>query len=55
MVQLIGGPAPDAEPEEDGALAVFTGGAGLTSALTGALTVRGLPEITVAPMPLIQG
>ena len=55
VVQLIGGPAPGHEPDDDGALAVFTGGAGLTLPLRGALGARGLAEITLEPMPLIQG
>ncbi|HEX2556073.1 MAG TPA: glutamate racemase [Microvirga sp.] len=55
VVQLIGGPAAGVEADEEGALAVFTGGSGLTAALRDALGARGLAEIAVEPLPLIQG
>jgi glutamate racemase len=54
VVQLIGEPAVGHQADDEGAIAVFTGGAGLTPALHGALGSRGLPEITVEPMPLVQ-
>ncbi len=54
VVQLIGGPAAGHESDDEGALAVFTSGAGVTSALQGALRDRGLAEIAIEPMPLVQ-
>jgi glutamate racemase len=55
VVQLIGGPVPGHEADEDEALAVFTGGVGITPALNHALKERGLPAVAVEAMPLIQG
>ncbi len=54
VVQLIGGPAAGHETDDEGALAVFTSGMGVTSALQGALRDRGLAEIAIEPMPLVQ-
>ena len=54
MVQLIGPPLPGHEADGDEAMAVFTGGAGLSPSLMRALAERGLPLVTVEPMPLIQ-
>jgi glutamate racemase len=54
VVQLIGGPAAGHETDDEGALAVFTSGAGVTPALQGALRDRGLAEIAIEPMPLVQ-
>jgi len=53
MVQLIGGPV--AEPNEEGSLAVFTGGSGVGLALRAALKARGLAALAVEPIPLVQG
>ena len=55
VVQLIGAPVPGHEFDDDEAVAVFTGGAGLTPALGRALKERGLPAAALEPMPLIQG
>ena len=55
IVQLIGPPVPSREGDEADALAVFTGGVGVTSPLTQGLRRRGLPEIAIEPMPLEQG
>jgi glutamate racemase len=54
VVQLIGGPVPGHEVDEDEALAVFTGGGGRTASLDRALKERGLPLLTIETMPLIQ-
>ena len=53
VVQLLGAPA-EREPGEGEALAVFTGGAGLTPPLRAALASRGLPQVAVEAMPLAQ-
>src|SRR4051812_6751816 len=51
VVQLLG--QPGRVPVDDGAaLAVFTGGTGLTPALRQALAARGLARITVEALPL---
>ena len=55
VTQLIGGPLPGHEVDEDEAIAVFTGGAGLTRAMQRALGEKGLPRIAVEDMPLLQG
>jgi glutamate racemase len=55
LVQLIGPPVPGHEADENDALAVFTGGAGISAALREALRDRGLPLVTVEDMPLLQG
>lgn len=55
LVQLIGPPVPGHEADENEALAVFTGGAGISAALRDALRDRGLPLVTVEDMPLLQG
>jgi glutamate racemase len=54
VVQLIGGPAAGHESDGDGALAVFTSGTGVTPSLQSALCGRGLAEIAIEPMPLVQ-
>jgi len=53
VVQLIGAPVPGHEADEDEALAVFTGGTGITPALRDALVIRGLPRMAVENMPLL--
>ncbi|MCB5176580.1 MULTISPECIES: glutamate racemase [Microvirga] len=55
VVQLIGGPVPGHEADEGEALAVFTGGAGITAPLRDALHRKGLPLVAVEDMPLLQG
>jgi glutamate racemase len=55
LVQLIGPPVPGHEADENEALAVFTGGAGISAPLRDALRDRGLPLVTVEDMPLLQG
>ena len=51
VVQLLG--QPGRVPTDDpAALAVFTGGSGLTPALRQALAARGLTRITVEALPL---
>jgi len=55
VLQLLGPPAPGHEPDEDEAVAVFTGGAGLPGPLRAALAERGLPRLLIEPMPLQQG
>ncbi len=55
VVQLIGAPVPGHEADEGEALAVFTGGAGVTPALRKALHDKGLPLIGVEDMPLLRG
>lgn len=52
VVQLIGGPASGREADEDEALAVFTSGTQISSALRTALTEKGLPQVRVEAMPL---
>jgi glutamate racemase len=54
VVQLIGPPAPGHEADQDEAIAVFTGAAGVSQALRDALKERGLPTVAVEPMPLAQ-
>jgi glutamate racemase len=56
VVQLIGAPVPghEVDEDEDEAVAVFTGGAQLTPALSLALKERGLPAIAVESMPMVQ-
>jgi len=52
VVQLIG-PAPEADGfHAEGGLAVFTGGHGVAGALRNALARRGLPEVSIEPMPM---
>lgn len=53
VVHLLGAPVPGHEADEDEALAVFTGGAGITAALRDALAMKGLPRVTVEDMPLL--
>jgi glutamate racemase len=55
VVQLLGGPVPGHEADEDEAHAVFTSGALMTPALREALRDRGLPSVAVEPMPLTLG
>jgi glutamate racemase len=55
VVQLIGAPVPGHESDEGEALAVFTGGFGVTSSLRAALHDKGLPLMVVEDMPLLQG
>jgi glutamate racemase len=55
VTQLIGGPVPGHEADDDEAVAVFTGGAGLTQAMQSALREKGLPRIALEDMPLLQG
>lgn len=55
VTQLIGPPVPGHEADENETLAVFTGGAGMTSALQKALQGKGLPLVVVEDMPLLQG
>jgi glutamate racemase len=55
VVQLIGAPVPGHESDEGEALAVFTGGVGVTPALRAALHDKGLPLMMVEDMPLLQG
>lgn len=52
VVQLIGPPVPGHEADDGEALAVFTGGAGLTAGLREVLHRKGLPQIAVEDMPL---
>jgi glutamate racemase len=52
VVQLLGGPVPGHEADAGEALAVFTGGDGLTAGLRDALAARGLPAVAVETMPL---
>jgi glutamate racemase len=55
VVQLIGPPAAGHETGDDeAALAVFTGGAGISGRLKSALAERGLARVTVEPMPLVR-
>ncbi|WP_046868345.1 glutamate racemase [Microvirga massiliensis] len=54
MTQLLGPPIPRQRADEQAAWAVFTGGAGLSDSLRWALAERGLPRITIEPMPLHQ-
>jgi glutamate racemase len=54
VTQLIGAPVPGREPGEDEALAVFTGGGGLTPELRQALAARGLPGVKIEAVPLRQ-
>jgi glutamate racemase len=53
VVQLLGGPEPAREPTEEGeeAVAVFTGGSGVTPALREALAARGLPSLALERFP----
>ncbi len=55
VLQLIGAPVPGHETGDDEAIAVFTGGAGITPALKRALVEKGLPLLAVEDMPLMQG
>jgi len=55
VVQLIGAPVPGHEADEGEALAVFTGGSGVTPALRDALHQKGLPLMAVEHMPLLPG
>jgi glutamate racemase len=54
VVQLIGGPVVGHEAGEDEAVAVFTGGGGMTAKLRQALGEIGLPQIGVEGMPLVR-
>lgn len=54
VIQLLG-PAPrDADRHEAAVLGAFTGGAGLTHALKRSLAKRGVAEVAVEAMPLLQ-
>ncbi|SCZ11596.1 glutamate racemase [Microvirga guangxiensis] len=55
VTQLIGPPVPGHEADENEAVAVFTSGAGITSAFREALRDKGLPAVVVEDMPLLQG
>ncbi|WP_230530772.1 glutamate racemase [Microvirga roseola] len=55
VTQLIGAPVPGHEADEDEAIAVFTGGAGISTPLREALRAKGLPLVTVEDMPLLLG
>ncbi|WP_243373710.1 glutamate racemase [Microvirga solisilvae] len=55
VTQLIGPPVPGHEADENEAIAVFTSGAGITSAFREALTAKGLPAVLIEDMPLLQG
>ncbi|MCG7391425.1 glutamate racemase [Microvirga sp. ACRRW] len=55
VTQLIGQPVPGHEADENEALAVFTSGAGITSAFREALRDKGLPAVLIEDMPLLQG
>ncbi|WP_134499066.1 glutamate racemase [Microvirga pakistanensis] len=54
VTQLIGPPVPGHEADENEALAVFTGGAGMTPAFREALRSKGLPQVMIEDMPLID-
>jgi glutamate racemase len=53
VTQLIGQPVPGHEAGENEAMAVFTSGIGVGTALRGALHEKGLPVVTVEDMPLL--
>lgn len=55
VTQLIGSPVPGHEADENEAMAIFTGAAGITAPLQDALREKGLPLVTVEDMPLLQG
>jgi glutamate racemase len=55
VTQLIGPPIPGHEADENEALAVFTGGGRISSALREALLHKGLPLVTIEDMPLRVG
>ncbi|KLK91057.1 glutamate racemase [Microvirga vignae] len=55
VTQLIGPPVPGHEADENEALAVFTGGAGITAAFREALRGKGLPVVLIEDMPLLRG
>jgi glutamate racemase len=55
VTQLIGQPVPGHEADENDAVAVFTSGAGISTALRGALQEKGLPVVAVEDMPLMVG
>jgi glutamate racemase len=55
VTQLIGAPVPGHEADENEAIAVFTGGTGLSADLREALRGKGLPLATVEDMPLLVG
>ncbi len=55
VTQLIGPPVPGHEADENEALAVFTGGRGITPAMRAALSAKGLPAVAVEDMPLLPG
>ncbi len=52
VTQLIGPPVPGHEADDDGAIAVFTDGAGITSSLQKALHTRGLSQVVVESCPM---
>ncbi|MGO4574296.1 glutamate racemase [Microvirga sp. 2TAF3] len=54
VVQLMGGPVPGHEADEGEAIAVFTEGRGLGSALRDALREKGLPLLAVESLPLTR-
>jgi glutamate racemase len=53
VMHLIGQPVPGHEADDNDALAVFTGGDGMTQTFEKALRERGLPLIEIEPMPLM--
>jgi glutamate racemase len=55
VTQLIGPPVPGHEADENEALAMFTSGAGITTAFREALRGKGLPVVEIEDMPLLQG
>ena len=55
VVQLLGPPRTGYRSDDGEAVAVFTGGAGLTPALVSALSQRALPDVVVEAMPLAEG
>jgi glutamate racemase len=55
VTQLIGGPVPGHEADENEAVAVFTSGAGISTTLRVALQEKGLPVLAVEDMPLLVG
>jgi glutamate racemase len=55
VTQLIGGPVPGHEADENETLAVFTSGAAIGTALRRALQGKGLPLVTIEEMPLPVG
>ncbi|NIX76552.1 glutamate racemase [Microvirga terricola] len=54
VVQLIGGPVPGHEADENEMVAVFTEGRGIEAGLREALRAKGLPAIAIEPLPFLQ-